>query len=173
MLINLNVIKVLLNVSLYYIIIKRVKSNSLSLSNFVIKMSKKRTADLDIEVINNQFEDFKRLKVDFNVINDLIKEKHPDLDTTNYEIYKLTIFEALLSDTSFDNNDSEDGVQDIIILIVTTLLNLLKDNIGKLDLPNKIKTALTKLQEVLNKNGKNKSSTQDGTEQSEQGKSNS
>ena len=136
-------------------------------------MSKKRTADIDVKVENTQFEDFKRLKVDFHVINNIIKEKHPELDTTHYEIYKfLTIFEALLSDTTFDNNDSEDGIQDIIILVVTTLLNLLKDNIGKLDLPNKIKTALTKLQEVLNKNknGQNESSTQTGTEQSEQGK---
>ena len=135
-------------------------------------MSKKRTADIDVKVENTQFEDFKRLKVDFHVINN-IKEKHPELDTTHYEIYKfLTIFEALLSDTTFDNNDSEDGIQDIIILVVTTLLNLLKDNIGKLDLPNKIKTALTKLQEVLNKNknGQNESSTQTGTKQSEQEK---
>ena len=136
-------------------------------------MSKKRTADIDVKVENTHFEDFKRLKVDFHVINNIIKEKHPELDTTHYEIYKfLTIFEALLSDTTFDNNDSEDGIQDIIILVVTTLLNLLKDNIGKLDLPNKIKTALTKLQEVLNKNknGQNESSTQTGTKQSEQGK---
>lgn len=136
-------------------------------------MSKKRTADIDVKVENTQFEDFKHLKVDFHVINNIIKEKHPELDTTHYEIYKfLTIFEALLSDTTFDNNDSEDGIQDIIILVVTTLLNLLKDNIGKLDLPNKIKTALTKLQEVLNKNknGQNESSTQTGTKQSEQGK---
>ena len=136
-------------------------------------MSKKRTADIDVKVENTHFEDFKRLKVDFHIINNIIKEKHPELDTTHYEIYKfLTIFEALLSDTTFDNNDSEDGIQDIIILVVTTLLNLLKDNIGKLDLPNKIKTALTKLQEVLNKNknGQNESSTQTGTKQSEQGK---
>ena len=136
-------------------------------------MSKKRTADIDVKVENTHFEDFKRLKVDFHVINNIIKEKHPELDTTHYEIYKfLTIFEALLSDTTFDNNDSEDGIQDIIILVVTILLNLLKDNIGKLDLPNKIKTALTKLQEVLNKNknGQNESSTQTGTKQSEQGK---
>ena len=135
-------------------------------------MSKKRTADIDVKVENTHFEDFKRLKVDFHVINNIIKEKHPELDTTHYEIYKfLTIFEALLSDTTFDNNDSEDGIQDII-LVVTILLNLLKDNIGKLDLPNKIKTALTKLQEVLNKNknGQNESSTQTGTKQSEQEK---
>ena len=136
-------------------------------------MSKKRTADIDVKVENTHFEDFKCLKVDFHVINNIIKEKHPELDTTHYEIYKfLTIFEALLSDTTFDNNDSEDGIQDIIILVVTILLNLLKDNIGKLDLPNKINTALTKLQEVLNKNknGQNESSTQTGTKQSEQGK---
>ena len=136
-------------------------------------MSKKRTADIDVKVENTHFEDFKRLKVDFHIINNIIKEKHPELDTTHYEIYKfLTIFEALLSDTTFDNNDSEGGIQDIIILVVTILLNFLKDNIGKLDLPNKIKTALTKLQEVLNKNknGQNESSTQTGTEQSEQGK---
>ena len=136
-------------------------------------MSKKRTADIDVKVENTHFEDFKRLKVDFHVINNIIKEKHPELDTTHYEIYKfLTIFEVLLSDTTFDNNYSEDGIQDIIILVVTILLNLLKDNIEKLDLPNKIKTALTKLQEVLNKNknGQNESSTQTGTEQSEQGK---
>ena len=136
-------------------------------------MSKKRTADIDVKVENTQFEDFKHLKVDFHVINNIIKEKHPELDTTHYEIYKfLTIFEVLLSDTTFDNNYSEDGIQDIIILVVTILLNLLKDNIEKLDLPNKIKTALTKLQEVLNKNknGQNESSTQTGTKQSEQGK---
>lgn len=120
-------------------------------------MSKKRKMSSETESTNSgnsNFQDFKRLKVDFEVINTLSKNNHPEIDITNYEIYKfLTIFESLLyskDNQELNSVDSEDGVQDIIITVVASLLKLLKENIGKLGLPAKIKLALTKLQELLN-----------------------
>ena len=111
--------------------------------------SEKRKLEADNISENDSFNNFKRLKVDFDDINAIIKEKHPDIDITNHKIFKfLTIFEALLYSKDIENTDSEDGVQDIIILVVTTLLKLLKENINKLDLPTKIKKALNKLHEM-------------------------
>lgn len=119
-------------------------------------MTKKRKMSSETESTNSgnsNFQDFKRLKVDFEVINTLSKNNHPEIDITNYEIYKfLTIFESLLyskDNQELNSVDSEDGVQDIIT-VVASLLKLLKENIGKLGLPAKIKLALTKLQELLN-----------------------
>ena len=92
-------------------------------------MSEKRKAEGVTESNEKSFHDFKRLKVDFESINKLIKENHPDIDIANYEIYKfLSIFEALLFSKDIENTDSEDGIQDVIILVVTSLLKLLREN---------------------------------------------
>ena len=103
----------------------------------------------------------KKLEVEFKDINDVIKERYLESDITEYEINKfITIFNAVVElNLTAENEtlDSEDGVQDIILLVVTTIIKLLKSNVESLDPPFKIKAGLTKLQKLLNKkNGKNK-----------------
>ena len=60
--------------------------------------------------------------------------------------------------------DTEDGVQDTILLIVTKLLSLLKGNTETLKLPKLIKIGLKKLKSILfltSKDGTYKDDTKD------------
>ena len=63
--------------------------------------------------------------------------------------------------------DTEDGVQDTIILIVTKLISLLKGNIDSLNLPKKIKIGLKKLRTILfltsKVDGEDKDGSKDGS----------
>ena len=62
--------------------------------------------------------------------------------------------------------DTEDNVQDTIMLIVTKLLNLLKGNFDSLNLPKKVKSGLKKLKSILflisKVDGKDKDGSKDG-----------
>ena len=126
-------------------------------------MSLKRSLSLsedDAEV----YSFLKRVKVEHQTINAIIKAKHPEIDIEEHELYKfLTIFNALIEsnieDIEKDNLDSEDGFTDIIKIVIITLLELVSKNIDSLDLPSKIKKGLEKLKQFLNKHGKNKATT--------------
>ena len=127
-------------------------------------MSLKRSLSLsedDAEV----YSFLKRVKVEHQTINAIIKAKHPEIDIEEHELYKfLTIFNALIEsnieDIEKDNLDSEDNFTDIIKIVIITLLELVSKNIDSLDLPSKIKQGLEKLKQFLNKHGKNKATTE-------------
>ena len=92
----------------------------------------------------------KKIKVEQKLISDNITKNYPDIDITEHEIKKFVlIFYLLLMTSSNDDEltelkalDTEDGVQDTILLILTKLLNHLKGNIETLKLPKLIKTGL-------------------------------
>ena len=92
----------------------------------------------------------KKIKVEQKLISDNITKNYPDIDITEHEIKKFVlIFHLLLMTSSNDDEltelkalDTEDGVQDTILLILTKLLNHLKGNIETLKLPKLIKTGL-------------------------------
>ena len=76
----------------------------------------------------------KKLKVEQGNISRYIKKKHPEIDIETHEINKfLTIFNAIidsdLDDIKESQIDSEDGFQDIIIIVVMTILELITKNI--------------------------------------------
>ena len=99
----------------------------------------------------------KKIKVEQKLISDNITKNYPDIDITEHEIKKFVlIFYLLLMTSSNDDEltelkalDTEDGVQDTILLIVTKLLSHLKGNIETLKLPKLIKTELKKLKSIL------------------------
>ena len=86
----------------------------------------------------------KKLKVEQENISRYIKKKHPEIDIETHEINKfLTNFNAII-DSDLDNIresqiDSEDGFQDIIIIVVMTVLELITKKIESLDLLEKLK----------------------------------
>ena len=92
----------------------------------------------------------KKIKVEQKLISDNITKNHPDIDITEHEIKKFVLIFHLLLMTSLNDDeltelkalDTEDGVQDTILLILTKLLNHLKGNIETLKLPKLIKTGL-------------------------------
>ena len=93
---------------------------------------------------------FKKLKVEQENISHYIKKKHPEIDIETQEINKiLTIFNAIidsdLGNITESQIDSEDSFQDIVIIVVTTILELITKNIKSLDLSGKIKSGLQKL----------------------------
>ena len=69
------------------------------------------------------------------------------MDIADHEINKFILILHTLLKTSLNKNkfseilavDTEDGVQDTILSIVTKLLNLLKENIDSLYLQKKLK----------------------------------
>ena len=118
-----------------------------------VKMSSKRNLEEDtVEGLS------KKIKVEQKLISDNITKNYPDIDITEHEIKKFVlIFHLLLLMTSLNNDeltelkalDTEDGVQDTILLTVMKLLSLLKGNIETLKLPKLIKIGLKKLESIL------------------------
>ena len=76
----------------------------------------------------------KKLKVEQGNISHYIKKKHPEIDIETHKINEfLTMFNAIidsdLDDIKESQTDSEDGFQDIIIIVVTTILELITKSI--------------------------------------------
>ena len=110
------------------------------------------------------FEFLKKVKVEHESINSIIRKKHPEIDIEEHKLNKfLTIFNAViesnLDDLKKEDLDSEDGFTDIKIVIVT-LIKLISKNIKTIDLPKKIKSGLKKLKCFIGKHGKDKASTE-------------
>ena len=87
-----------------------------------------------------------KVKLEQKKISEKIKKDYPDMDITDHEINKfISIFHTLLK-TSLNKDkflerlavDTEDGLQDTILLIVTKLIKLLKGNIDSLNLQKKL-----------------------------------
>ena len=107
---------------------------------------------------------FKNLKVEKEKISHYIKKKHPEIDIETHKINKfLTIFNWIIDSDPDDIKESQINseycFQDIIIIVVTTILELITKNIESLDLPAKIKSSLEKLKKFLSKHGENKTSS--------------
>ena len=117
----------------------------------------------------------KKIMLKEKKISEKINKDYPDMDIRGHEINKFiltfhTLLKTSLSKDKFSEIlavDTEHGVQDTILLIVTKLLNLLKGNIDSLNLPKKIKNGLKKLKSILfltNKaNGEDKDGSEDAT----------
>ena len=95
------------------------------------------------------------------------------MDITDHEINKfISIFHTLLK-TSLNKDkflerlavDTEDGVQDTILLIVTKLIKLLKGNIDSLNLKKKIRSGLKKIKSILFLTSKVDGKDKDGSEE--------
>ena len=99
----------------------------------------------------------KKIKVEQKLNSDNITKNHPDIDITEHEIKKFVLIFHLLLMTSLNDDeltelkalDTEDGVQDTILLIVMKVLSLLKGNIETLKFPKLIKIGLKKLESIL------------------------
>ena len=114
----------------------------------------------DHEVMNF----LKKVKVEQESINSIVKKKYPEINIKEHELNKfLTIFNTLiesnLEDLQNENIDSEDGFTNIIKIVIVTLLELISKNLETINLPKKIEKALEKLKQFLSKHGKNKAST--------------
>ena len=112
-----------------------------------------------------------------NYLQKKSNKDYPDMDITDHAINKfILIFQTLLK-TSLNEDkfseilavDTEDGVEDTILLIVAKLMSLLKGNIDSLNLKKKkkIKIGLKKLRAILfstsKVNGKDKDGSKDGS----------
>ena len=106
-------------------------------------MAEKRRLSLSSEDTED-IHFLKKLKVEQENISCYIKKKHPEIDIERHEINKfLTIFNAIIDSDLDDIKESEivseDGFQDIIIIVVTIILELITKNTESLDLPAKLK----------------------------------
>ena len=116
----------------------------------------------------------KKIKLEQKRISEKINKDYPDMDITDHEINKFVLIIHTLLKTSSNKDkfseilavDTEDNVQDTIMLIVTKLLNLLKGNFDSLNLPKKVKSGLKKLKSILflisKVDGKDKDGSKDG-----------
>ena len=116
----------------------------------------------------------KKIKLEQKRISEKINKDYPDMDITDHEINKFVLIIHTLLKTSSNKDkfseilavDTEDDVQDTIMLIVTKLLNLLKGNFDSLNLPKKVKSGLKKLKSILflisKVDGKDKDGSKDG-----------
>ena len=116
----------------------------------------------------------KKINLEQKRISEKINKDYPDMDITDHEINKFVLIIHTLLKTSSNKDkfseilavDTEDNVQDTIMLIVTKLLNLLKGNFDSLNLPKKVKSGLKKLKSILflisKVDGKDKDGSKDG-----------
>ena len=116
----------------------------------------------------------KKIKLEQKRISEKINKDYPDMDITDHEINKFVLIIHTLLKTSSNKDkfseilvvDTEDDVQDTIMLIVTKLLNLLEGNFDSLNLPKKVKSGLKKLKSILflisKVDGKDKDGSKDG-----------
>ena len=117
----------------------------------------------------------KKIKLEQKMILYNIVKEYPNIDIEDHEIKKFILIFHILLKTLLNNDklkeikalDTEDGVRDTILLVVTKLINLLKGNIDSLKLPKLIKSRLKKLQSILlltnNIDGLNKNGSKNGS----------
>ena len=107
--------------------------------------NKKRYSSDELNETDNLI---KKYKVDVTTtIDNHSKTEHHEIDITEKELNKfLLIFNLLLEANekkdSGEVTDAEDGVPDILMLIITKLLELFQQNIDSLNIPNILKKAL-------------------------------
>lgn len=98
----------------------------------------------------------KGTKLEQKQISVTISNKHPEIDIDDHEIQKfLLVFNLLIeAETKKDslNQDTEDGIPDILLTTAAQLLQLLYNNIDSLKLPDIKKKALKKIKAFITKN---------------------
>ena len=94
----------------------------------------------------------KKIKLENQKVLDKIKEIEEDIDITEHEVHKfLLTFHTLIETINSEQPQEEtDGfVSDAILQIVNTIAGLLRNNIGSLNIPAVLKSALKKIKELV------------------------
>ena len=91
----------------------------------------------DIDKLDNGASMVKKIKLEHKLISEKIYKNHPDINISEHEIHKFLLILSLLLETSLNKDkinstDTEDGIQDIIVMVGKTLFKLLKGNIESL-----------------------------------------
>ena len=131
-------------------------------------MSSKRLLDNSEEEEETDLS--KKKKIEHKLILVKISNKHPEIDIHDHETQKfLLIFNLLIeaeSDEISNSKDAEDGIPDILITFAAKLLQLLRNNIDSLKLPDIIESAFKKLKSFIvkdKKNGTNKDDSENNS----------
>ena len=93
----------------------------------------------------------KKIKLENDIIIDKIKEHYEDIDISEHEVQKfLLIFHSLMEAINSEENLEEaDGVvTDTFALIISKLIDPLKQDIDSLKLPAILRSALKKIKNV-------------------------
>ena len=93
----------------------------------------------------------KKIKLEFDIILDKVQE----IDISEHEVHKfLLIFHTLVQTiNSNEPQEEKDGLMtDVILQIVNTIIQLLKNNIDSLNIPAVLKSALKNTKLVYSSN---------------------
>ena len=98
----------------------------------------------------------KKIKLEFDIILDKVQEIKQKIDISENEVYKFLLIFHNLVQTINSNEPQEETdrlMADVILQIVNTIIQLLKNNIDSLNIPAVLKSALktTKLLYSSNK----------------------
>ena len=94
---------------------------------------------------NSEDELRTKIKLETDLILDKVQEIEPDIDMNEHEVHKfLLIFHTLVQAiNSNEPQEEKDGLMtDVILQIVNTIIQLLKNNIDSLNIPAVLKSAL-------------------------------
>ena len=105
---------------------------------------------------NSEDELRKKIKLETDLTLDKVQEIEQEIDISEHEVHKfLLIFHTLVQTiNSNEPQEEKDGLMtDVILQIVNTIIQLLKNNIDSLNIPAVLKSALktTKLLYSSNK----------------------
>ena len=94
---------------------------------------------------NSEDELRTKIKLETDLILDKVQEIEPEIDMNEHEVHKfLLIFHTLVQAiNSNEPQEEKDGLMtDVILQIVNTIIQLLKNNIDSLNIPAVLKSAL-------------------------------
>ena len=94
---------------------------------------------------NSEDELRTKIKLETDLILDKVQEIEPEIDMNENEVHKfLLIFHTLVQAiNSNEPQEEKDGLMtDVILQIVNTIIQLLKNNIDSLNIPAVLKSAL-------------------------------
>ena len=102
--------------------------------------------------LNSEEELRKKIKLETDLILDKVQEIGQNINISEHEVHKsLLIFHTLVQ--TIDSNEQQeetDGLMtDVILQIVSTIIQLLKNNIDSLNIPAVLKDTLKKLQSLF------------------------
>ena len=87
----------------------------------------------------------KKIKLEFDIILDKVQEIKQKIDISENEVYKFLLIFHNLVQTINSNEPQEETdrlMADVILQIVNTIIQLLKNNIDSLNIPAVLKSAL-------------------------------
>ena len=112
----------------------------------------------------------KQIKLEHKLISVTISNKHLEIDINDHEIQKFLLIFNLLIEAELDKisngKNAEDRIPDILITIAAKLLQVLRNNIDSLKLPDIIKSVSKKLKSFIvkdKKDGKNESDSENSS----------